>query len=134
MVREARKIEKKDRKWATKNERSVYRKAYKESEEELRTYVNQLNQKYKLNANGKVSAAYVNDFNRTMAKLMAEKVSDLRSPSGKVVTFVAKRGEVGVFMALADLGYDMNKVKNGVWDSGRIAYKKTELDKINLED
>ena len=44
--------------------------------------------------------------------------------------FVAKRGEIGVMMALADAGYDMDQLKKGVWASGRVAYKKTVLDKV----
>ena len=61
---------------------------------------------------------------------MNEKVSDLRSPSGKVIRFVAKRSEVGVMMAMADQGYNMEQIKNGVYSSGKVAYKKTVLDKI----
>ena len=61
---------------------------------------------------------------------MTQKVSDLRTPSGKVVKFVAKRGEIGVMMALADEGYNMNQLKKGVWTSGRVAYKQTVLDKV----
>lgn len=79
---------------------------------------------------GKLSAATVNAYNRKMAEVMSQKVSDLRSPSGKTVQFVAKRGEVGVMMALADAGYDMTQLKNGVWTSGKIAYRKTVLDKV----
>jgi hypothetical protein len=48
------------------------------------------------------------DPTKKMASLMNDKVSGLTSPSGKVVQFVAKRGEVGVFIALADQGYNMN--------------------------
>lgn len=33
-------------------------------------------------------------------------------------------------MALADAGYDMDQLKKGVWASGRVAYKKTVLDKV----
>lgn len=33
-------------------------------------------------------------------------------------------------MALADAGYDMTQLKNGVWTSGKIAYRKTVLDKV----
>ena len=50
---------------------------------------------------------------------MNERVSDLRSPSGKVVRFVAKRGEIGVFMALADQGYNMNQLKMGSMSQGK---------------
>ncbi|MFR2385187.1 MAG: hypothetical protein ACLS73_11315, partial [Bilophila wadsworthia] len=83
-----------------------------------------------LTSRGKLSAATVNTYNRKMAEVMSQKVSDLRSPSGKTVQFVAKRGEVGVMMALADAGYDMTQLKNGVWTSGKIAYRKTVLDKV----
>lgn len=62
---------------------------------------------------------------------MSEQVSNLTAPSGKIVTFVAKRGEVGVFMALADQGYNMNQLKNGIYDSGKVAYRKTIIDKVN---
>jgi len=65
-----------------------------------------------------------------MASLMNEQVSNLTSPSGKAVRFVAKRGEVGVFMALADQGYNMNQLKNGIYESGKVAYRKTVVDKI----
>ena len=61
---------------------------------------------------------------------MNEQVSNLKSPSGKVVRFVAKRGEVGVFIALADQGYNMNLVKNGIYKSGKVAYRKTVVDKV----
>ncbi len=69
-------------------------------------------------------------YNQKMATLMNEKVSGLRSPSGKTVSFVAKRGEVGVFMALADQGYNMSQLKNGIYGSGKVAYKKTVIDKV----
>ncbi len=83
-----------------------------------------------VNKSGKLSAATINSYNKKMASLMNEQVSDLTSPSGKVVRFVAKRGEVGVFMALADQGYNMNQLKNGIYDSGKVAYKNTVIDKI----
>ena len=83
-----------------------------------------------INKNGEISSATITAYNQRMSELMTQKVSDLRSPSGRVVKFVAKRGDVGVMMALADEGYDMTQLKNGVWASGRVAYKKTELDKV----
>ena len=82
-----------------------------------------------VNKSGKLSSATINAYNNKMASLMSQSVSSLRSPSGKTVQFVAKRGEVGVMMALADEGYNMSQLKNGVWASGRVAYKKTVLDK-----
>ena len=83
-----------------------------------------------INKSGRLSAATVNAYNKRMAALMNEQVSDLRSPSGRVVQFVAKRGEVGVFMALADEGYNMQQLKNGIYDSGKVAYRKTVVDKV----
>ena len=53
---------------------------------------------------------------------MNQKVSDIRAPSGQAVKFVAKRGEVGVHMALATEGYDMSHEAMGtyivVWKTG----------------
>ena len=59
---------------------------------------------------------------------MRNKTDNIRSPSGKVIEWVAKRGSVGVYMALADQGYNMSQLKNGVWADGRVGYKKTKVD------
>ena len=83
-----------------------------------------------VNKSGKLSVATINAYNQKMASLMNDKVSGLKSPSGKVVRFVAKRGEIGVFMALADQGYNMNQLKNGIYESGKVAYRKTVVDKV----
>lgn len=121
-----RRLEKKDAKWANKNYKKIQGTAYKESKKELRDYVrNELNPKYAKLPKGK---NYINEYNRRMAEIMNTKVADLTSPSGRTVKFIAKRGQVGVHLALADAGYDMSQVKNGVWASGRIAYKKKTLD------
>ena len=123
--------EKKDVKWAKKNADKITSKAEKKSSKELNKYSKELlSNPNSYNKNGKVSSATINAYNQKMATLMSEKVSDIQSPSGKVVTFVAKRGEVGVYMALADQGYNMNQLKNGVWSSGRVAYKKTVVDQV----
>lgn len=124
-------LERKDEKWAKKNSDKITSKAYKKSSKELDRYINALLQlPGAVNKNGEISSATITAYNQRMSELMTQKVSDLRSPSGKVVKFVAKRGDVGVMMALADEGYDMTQLKNGVWASGRVAYKKTELDKV----
>jgi vacuolar-type H+-ATPase subunit H len=115
-------LEKKDIKWAEKNEEKITSKAYKKSSKELAKYDK------KLLTQAATGKKYINAHNQKMAELMNTKVSDISSPSGRVVKFVAKRGELGVYMALADQGYDMNKVKNGVWTDGRIAYKKSSVD------
>lgn len=124
-------LDKKDEKWAKKKGDSIIEKARKKSTKELDRYAAELLQNPNaLTSRGKLSAATVNAYNQKMADLMTQKTSDLRSPSGKTVRFVAKRGEIGVMMALADAGYDMSQLKNGVWSSGKVAYRKTVLDKV----
>ena len=128
-----RKIEKQDTKWAKKKSSKITAQAKKLSQRELDVYGNYL---LKLpnarNANGKLSAQTVNAYNRKMAELMSQKVSEIRAPSGRVVSFVAKRGEIGVFMALSEAGYNPNEFKNGIWSSGKIAYKKKVVDKVEI--
>lgn len=124
-------LTKKDNKWIKKNAAKITEKARKKSSKELMKYANELmKDPNAVNKSGKLSAATINSYNKKMASLMNEQVSDLTTPSGKVVRFVAKRGEVGVFMALADQGYNMNQLKNGIYESGKVAYRKTVVDKI----
>ena len=126
-------LDKKDEKWAKKKGDKITETARKKSSKELDRYAAELLQTPNaLTSRGKLSAATVNAYNRKMAEVMSQKVSDLRSPSGKTVQFVAKRGEVGVMMALADAGYDMTQLKNGVWTSGKIAYRKTAVSYTHL--
>lgn len=124
-------LEKRDDKWAKKNSDKITEKAKKKSSKELDRYAKELMQNPDaFNKNGKLSSTAIKAYNQKMSELMTQKVSDLRAPSGRVIKFVAKRGEIGVMMALADAGYNMDQLKNGVWASGKIAYKKTVLDKI----
>lgn len=124
-----RRIEKKDTKWANKHHDKIQNRAFKASKKELSKYVkDELNPKY---ANSNRAKNYINEYNRKMAELMNQKVTDLKAPSGKVVRFVAKRGEIGVHLALATPNYDMSQVKNGVWSSGKIAYKKKSVEVAN---
>jgi len=124
-------LTKKDNKWVKKNAAKITEKARKKSSKELMKYANELmKDPNAVNKSGKLSAATINSYNKKMASLMNEQVSNLTSPSGKAVRFVAKRGEVGVFMALADQGYNMNQLKNGIYESGKVAYRKTVVDKI----
>ncbi len=126
-------LSKQDTKWAKKNADKVTASTKKSVQSELNAYANELMQNPNaVNKNGKLSAATVNAYNKKMAELMNQSASGLTSPSGKVVKFVAKRGEMGVYMALADAGYDMSQLKNGVWDSGRIAYRTTGVEKANI--
>ena len=106
-------------------------KARKDVSNELDQYANQLlKNPSSVTSKGKISSSAINSYNRKMAELMNESVKNVTAPSGRVVQFVAKRGEVGVHMALADRGYDMQQLKNGIWASGRVAYKKKNVDMV----
>lgn len=126
-------LEKADQRWAKKKTDKITAKAKKASQKELNSYANEL---LKLpnarKANGSLSAQTVNAYNRKMAELMSQKTSDIRAPSGRVVSFVAKRGEIGVFMALSSSGYNPNTYSRGIWNDGREAYKKTYANKMNI--
>ena len=126
-------LEKADIKWAKKKTDKITAQAKKASQKELDAYGKELLKlPNALKTNGKLSAQTVNAYNRKMAELMSQKTSNIRAPSGRVVSFVAKRGEVGVFMALSNSGYDPNQYKQGVYSSGRIAYKKDHANKIDI--
>ena len=122
-----------DTKWAEKNTAKVTSKTLNKVKKDITAYNRELSTQpgyYK--SNGEVTKAAINKYNRRLAELMNENVGDIRSPSGRVVRFVAKRGEVGVHMALADAGYDMSQVKNGVWAGGRVAYRTNQLNTIDI--
>jgi hypothetical protein len=62
---------------------------------------------------------------------MNRNASDIRSPyTNQAIKFIAKRGEMGVHLALAGDQFDMNSVRNGVYGSGKVAYKKST---VNIE-
>ena len=118
-------LEKKDVKWAKRNYNKIMSKTRKSINKDLREYEKQiLSQPESYTSRGKISSTAINAYNRRMAELMNREVALLSAPSGRAIRFVAKRGEVGVHLALADRDYDMEQRKNGVWTSGRIAYKK----------
>lgn len=124
-------LTRRDTRWSKKNSAKITAKAEKKVSKEMSKYSKELlKNPGAVNKNGKLSAAAINSYNRKKAELMNKQISGLTSPSGKVVQFVAKRGELGVMMALADQGYNMNQIKNGVYASGKVAYKKTVLDKV----
>ena len=126
-------LEKADIKWAKKKTDKITAQAKKASQKELDAYGKELLKlPNALKTNGKLSAQTVNAYNKKMAELMSQKTSNIRAPSGRVVSFVAKRGEVGVFMALSNSGYDPSQYKQGVYSSGRIAYKKDHANKIDI--
>lgn len=124
-----RRLERKDTKWAKKNYNKIYNKTFKSSKREVADVVRELNRSIRMrNADGKISMTYANAYNQRLAEIMSRNASDIRSPSGRTIKFVAKRGEVGVHMALADEGYDMGELRRGVYGSGRIAYRKKNVD------
>lgn len=126
-----RRLEKRDAKWARKNYDKIEKTAKQRVKGDLDEYASELlNQQGSRNSDGRLSASTINAYNRRMAELMTRAANDITAPSGKVVTFIAKRGEMGVHLALADRGYDMAQLRNGVWNDGRIAYRKEELDRV----
>lgn len=131
--RHIKQIEKKDAKWAKKNYDKIYNQAYKKSRSELNDYIlNDLNKRIKMkNSDGKISLTYANEYNKKLAEVMNKNVGDIQAPSGKVVQYIAKRGSVGVHMALVDPDrFDMSSVKRGVYGDGRVAYKQNKVARV----
>lgn len=121
---------KQDEKWAKKNADKITYKTKKAISRDLDAHAKQLLQdpsSYK-DGDRSLSSTAINSYNRKMVELMNQAVGEITSPSGRVVQFVAKRGRIGVYMALADQGYNIGQLKNGVWASGRVAYKKKQID------
>ena len=126
-----RRLDRKDAKWAKRNYDRIYNQTYKSSKKEVKRFVSDLNKKMNSRlASGKLSYAYVNAYNQGLAKILNKNVKEIQSPSGKVVKWIAKRGDVGVHMALADEGYNLDQLKRGVYGSGRIAYKKNSVNTV----
>lgn len=127
-------LHQKDVRWAKRNYNRVYKKAYKKSKKEFNRYLRKdLDKRLSREAKGgRASRRYMNEYNRKLAEIMNKHVSEVRSPyTNQAVKFIAKRGEIGVHLALAGDGFDMNSVRNGVYAGGRIAYKKNS---VNIEN
>lgn len=121
---------KKDVKWAKRHEKSIMKQANKRTKSDMRKYEKtELRDLAKQMKTGKDSKTYINAYNRKLAELMNTSMKDVTAPSGRAIRFVAKRGEMGVYVAVADQGYNMNKVKNGVYSSGRVAYRQDTVNK-----
>ena len=128
-VRKQQRAERKDSKWATKGKGAkITDKVRKQSSKEAEAYARQTTGSSRT-PSGRLSMTYVNSYNQKLAELMNKKVGDIKAPSGKVLRYVAKRGEVGVHTALADQEYNMNQVAKGIHASGRIAYKQETVKK-----
>jgi len=113
--------EKQDEKWVKKKSDKIYNKSISESKKEMSKFI-------KTEMRGMSGSTAINTYNKKLAEVMRTKTSNLKTPSGKVIEWVAKRGEVGVYMAIADAGYNIEQLKNGVWASGRVGYKKKTVD------
>ena len=123
-------LEKRDAKWATNGKGAkITEKAKNKSVREAADYAQRTTGEKARLSTGKVSKTFINQYNQKLAQLMNERVGDVQAPSGKVIRYVAKRGELGVHTALADHGYDMNQVRNGVNAAGKIAYRSDVLKK-----
>ena len=85
-------LEKADYKWAKKKTDKITTQVKeKASRRELDEYGNELLQlPNTFRSNGQLNAQVVNAYNKKMAELMSQKISDIRAPSGRVVSFVAK--------------------------------------------
>lgn len=119
-------LEKRDTKWAQTKGEKIKERTQASVKKDMGQFVkNELNATFK--TNGKLSSDSILRYNNKLAELMNSKVGDIPAPSGKVVRFVAKRGEIGVHTALADSGYDMSQLQKGVFGSGKVAYKKDNL-------
>lgn len=125
-----RRLNRKDMRYVKRNERKARIQAYKESKQELTEYdKNVLRKQYPMyTTRGKLNANYVNAYNKKMAELMNKNVDEFEAPSGRVIQFVAMRKQIGVYTALADPTYDMSQIKNGVYSSGKIAYKNKNVE------
>ena len=118
--------DKKDNKWAETKGEKIKSKTQQAVKKDMNQFVkNELNATFK--TNGKLTSESILRYNNKLAELMNTKVGDVPAPSGRVLRFVAKRGELGVHTALADSGYDMSQLNRGVFGSGKVAYKKENL-------
>lgn len=125
-------LTRKDEKWAKRNSDRITRKTKKKVSKELARYADILLKKSdSITKAGKLSSSAITSYNQKMASLMNQKISGLRTPSGKVVQFVAKRGDIGVFMALANQGYNINELKNGIYNTGKVAYRNKVIEKVD---
>lgn len=124
-----RRLERKDNKWVKRNANRIYNSTYRKSKKEIDKFARkELKKKYGITPKSeKIGRTYMNEYNRKLAEIMNKNVGEIEAPSGRIVQFIAKRGELGVYTALADKGYDMTKVKNGVYASGKVAYKNEHV-------
>lgn len=119
-------LDKKDTKWAETKGEKIKKKVQKKVSKDIDQFTKtELDIQY--TSRGKVSSSTILQYNNKLAALMNAQVSGIQAPSGRVIKFVAKRGEIGVHTAVADSGYDMAQLQRGVFKTGKVAYKKQNL-------
>lgn len=126
-------LHKKDVRWAKRNYNKLYKTTYKKSKKEMKKFVKKdLNKRLsRKTKNGRESKTYINEYNRKLVEIMNRNASDIRSPyTNQAIKFIAKRGEMGVHLALAGDQFDMNSVRNGVYGTGKVAYRNKT---VNVE-
>ena len=119
-------LDKKDNKWAQTKGEKIKEKLQKTVSKDMNNFIKtQLEMAY--TPKGKLSYKTILTYNNKLAGLMNEKSNNILAPSGRVLRFVAKRGEIGVHTAIADAGYNMEQLKRGVFKTGKVAYKEENL-------
>ena len=119
-------LDKKDDKWASTKGEKIKSKIQKTVSKDMNEFVRtQLEMSY--TSKGKISSSTILQYNNKLAQLMNSKIPDVQAPSGRVLRFVVKRGELGVHTAVADAGYDLNQLRRGVFKTGKVAYKQENL-------
>lgn len=120
------KLDKKDTKWVESKGEKIKTKVQKSMKKDMDKFAN-TELKVSYTSKGRISSGTILQYNNKLASLMNVKVSGIQAPSGRVLKFVAKRGEIGVHTAVADAAYDMARLKKGVFKSGKVAYKQENL-------
>ena len=119
-------LDKKDIRWAETKGEKIRAKVQKTVSKDMNRFIeSQLDLSY--TSQGRLSSKTILQYNNQLATLMNERVSGIQAPSGRVIKFVAKRGEIGVHVAVADAGYDLTQLNRGVFKTGKVAYKKENL-------
>lgn len=119
-------LDKKDEKWASTKGEKVKKKVQRLVDKDMNEFVRtQLDLSY--TSRGKLSSSTILQYNNKLAQLMNARIPDVQAPSGRVLRFVAKRGEIGVHTAVADAGYDLKQLQRGVFKTGKVAYKQENL-------
>lgn len=123
--------DKKDLNWVAKREEKIVGKVEKSVKRDVKALDRELYQKYKKQLKtGKIGYQYMFERNSRLADLMNQSSVKLRAPSGKCVNFVAKRRDMGVYVALGWEGADLSRYKNGVFESGKVGYRN---EKANMQ-